>query len=253
MRSPRRITAEPADQFIAGRLRRLRRLRSGDTRVPDEVSEYQSVTTLFAISLGCRRKFRCTRCRETPGRASSPMRPTRTTPMPTSAMERQLCRRRCTLPGATTLSPRFPEAHAGLGRGAALQDSTSGRAHLNQAKANAWTPQQKLGYMRQIVGTMQCRARRLTRSRRLEAAIGRQKRRAMDLDAILYSQLRRAGQRQQCERRASMWRRRRRRAQTPLIRSLFRRRGPRLMKHWSPRAELAAPKPRPPPSPARCR
>ena len=55
---------------------------------------------------------------------------------------------------ATTLSPRFPEAYAGLAEVAALQGQyDQARTYLNQAIASAWTPQQKLGYMRQIVGT----------------------------------------------------------------------------------------------------
>ncbi|HEY6088762.1 MAG TPA: hypothetical protein VD771_03130 [Gemmatimonadaceae bacterium] len=55
---------------------------------------------------------------------------------------------------ATTTSPRFPEAYAGLAEVEALQGHyDQARAYLNQAIANAWTPQQKLGYMRQIVGT----------------------------------------------------------------------------------------------------
>lgn len=55
---------------------------------------------------------------------------------------------------ATTLSPRFPEAHAGLAEVEALQGRyDQARAYLNQAIANAWTPQQKLSYMRQIAGT----------------------------------------------------------------------------------------------------
>ena len=55
---------------------------------------------------------------------------------------------------ATMTSPRFPEAYAGLAEVEALQGHyDQARAYLNQAIANAWTPQQKLGYMRQIAGT----------------------------------------------------------------------------------------------------
>jgi len=55
---------------------------------------------------------------------------------------------------AASLSPRFPEAYAGLAEVAALQDQyDQARAYLNQAIANAWTPSQKLNYMRQIAGT----------------------------------------------------------------------------------------------------
>jgi tetratricopeptide (TPR) repeat protein len=55
---------------------------------------------------------------------------------------------------AAALPPKFPEAYAGLAEVAALQGQyDQARTYLNQAIANAWTPQQKLGYMRQIVGT----------------------------------------------------------------------------------------------------
>ncbi len=55
---------------------------------------------------------------------------------------------------ASTTLPRFPEAYAGLAEVEALQGHyDQARAYLNQAIANAWTPQQKLGYMRQIAGT----------------------------------------------------------------------------------------------------
>jgi tetratricopeptide (TPR) repeat protein len=49
---------------------------------------------------------------------------------------------------------KFPEAYAGLAEVAALQGQyDQARSYLNQAIANAWTPQQKVGYLRQIVGT----------------------------------------------------------------------------------------------------
>ncbi|MFN2637888.1 MAG: tetratricopeptide repeat protein [Gemmatimonadaceae bacterium] len=55
---------------------------------------------------------------------------------------------------AATLTPRFPEAHAGLAELAALRGNyEEARSHLREAIANAWSPQQKLGYARQIAGT----------------------------------------------------------------------------------------------------
>jgi tetratricopeptide (TPR) repeat protein len=55
---------------------------------------------------------------------------------------------------ATTTPPRFPEGYAGLAEVAALQGHyDQARADLNQAIANAWSPAQKLWYMRQIAGT----------------------------------------------------------------------------------------------------
>ena len=55
---------------------------------------------------------------------------------------------------ASTTAPRFPEAYAGLAEVEALQGRYyEARSYLNQAIANAWTPQQKLRYMRQIAGT----------------------------------------------------------------------------------------------------
>ena len=55
---------------------------------------------------------------------------------------------------ATTTPPRFPEGYAGLAEVEALQGHyDQARAYLNQAIANAWSPQQKLSYMRQIAGT----------------------------------------------------------------------------------------------------
>jgi tetratricopeptide (TPR) repeat protein len=55
---------------------------------------------------------------------------------------------------ATQLTPKFPEAYAGLAEVAALQGRyDEARSFLNQAVANAWTQQQKLGYERQIAGT----------------------------------------------------------------------------------------------------
>jgi tetratricopeptide (TPR) repeat protein len=55
---------------------------------------------------------------------------------------------------ATTLTPRFPEAYAGLAEVEALQGHyDQARAYLNQAIANAWSPPQKLNYMREIAGT----------------------------------------------------------------------------------------------------
>jgi tetratricopeptide (TPR) repeat protein len=55
---------------------------------------------------------------------------------------------------ATMTPPRFPESYAGLAEVEALQGHyDQARAYLNQAIANAWGPQQKLSYMRQIAGT----------------------------------------------------------------------------------------------------
>jgi tetratricopeptide (TPR) repeat protein len=55
---------------------------------------------------------------------------------------------------ATTTAPRFPEAYGGLAEVEALQGHyDQARVYLNQAIANAWSPQQKLQYMRQIAGT----------------------------------------------------------------------------------------------------
>ncbi len=55
---------------------------------------------------------------------------------------------------AAALTPRFPEAYAGLAEVEAAQGRyDQARVYLNQAIANAWTPQQKLTYMRAIAGT----------------------------------------------------------------------------------------------------
>jgi tetratricopeptide (TPR) repeat protein len=92
---------------------------------------------------------------------------------------------------ATTLSPKFPEAHAGLAEVAALQGQyDQARAHLNQAIANAWTPQQKLGYMREIVGTYVLQGATADVTKSLEAAIAQAKANGDGVStAILYSQL----------------------------------------------------------------
>jgi hypothetical protein len=93
---------------------------------------------------------------------------------------------------ATTLTPKFPEAHAGLAEVAALQGQyDQARAHLNQAIANAWTPQQKLGYMRQIVGTYAMQgAPSDAITKALESAIAEAKTQGDGIStAILYSQL----------------------------------------------------------------
>jgi tetratricopeptide (TPR) repeat protein len=93
---------------------------------------------------------------------------------------------------ATTLTPKFPEAYAGLAEVAALQGQyDQARTYLNQAIANAWTPQQKLGYMRQIVGAYVVQgapADAITKA--LEAAIAEAKAQGDGIStAILYSQL----------------------------------------------------------------
>jgi tetratricopeptide (TPR) repeat protein len=55
---------------------------------------------------------------------------------------------------ATMTPPRFPESYAGLAEVEALQGHyDQARAYLNQAIANAWSPAQKIWYMRQIAGT----------------------------------------------------------------------------------------------------
>lgn len=55
---------------------------------------------------------------------------------------------------ASMTAPRFPAAYAGLAEVEALQGHyDQARAYLNQAIANAWTPQQKLFGMREIAGT----------------------------------------------------------------------------------------------------
>jgi tetratricopeptide (TPR) repeat protein len=92
---------------------------------------------------------------------------------------------------AAALPPKFPEGYAGLAEVAALQGKyDQARTYLNQAIANAWTPQQKLGYMRQIVGTytLQGAADAITKS--LEAAIAEAKAEGDgSVAAVLYSQL----------------------------------------------------------------
>jgi tetratricopeptide (TPR) repeat protein len=93
---------------------------------------------------------------------------------------------------ATTLTPRFPEAYAGLAEVAALQGQyDQARSYLNQAIANAWSPAQKLTYLRQIVGTYLVQgapAESIMKS--LEAAIAEAKaQRDKRTTAILYSQL----------------------------------------------------------------
>ena len=92
---------------------------------------------------------------------------------------------------ATTLSPRFPEAYAGLAEVAALQGQyDQARSYLNQAIANAWTPQEKLGYMRQIVGTYVLQGAPADVTKSLEAAIAEAKAQGdARMTAALYSQL----------------------------------------------------------------
>jgi len=93
---------------------------------------------------------------------------------------------------AANLTPRFPEAYAGLAEVAALQGQyDQSRSYLNQAIANAWTPQQKLTYLRQIIGTYIVQgapAEPITKS--LEAAIAEAKaQKDKRTTAVLYSQL----------------------------------------------------------------
>ena len=55
---------------------------------------------------------------------------------------------------AASMTPRFPEAYAGLAEVESLQGHyDQARSYLNQAIANAWYPAEKIGYMRQIAGT----------------------------------------------------------------------------------------------------
>jgi len=93
---------------------------------------------------------------------------------------------------ATTLSPKFPEAYAGLAEVAALQGQyDQARAYLNQAIANSWSPQQKLGYMRQITGTYVLQgAPASTLTKQLEASIAEAKAQGdARTTAVLYSEL----------------------------------------------------------------
>ncbi|MDQ6690115.1 MAG: tetratricopeptide repeat protein [Gemmatimonadota bacterium] len=92
---------------------------------------------------------------------------------------------------AASLSPKFPEAYAGLAEVEALQGHyDQARAYLNQAIANAWTPQEKLGYMRQIAGTYSLQGAPEPLVKQLEAIAGEA--RAQNnprLAAITYGQL----------------------------------------------------------------
>jgi tetratricopeptide (TPR) repeat protein len=93
---------------------------------------------------------------------------------------------------ATTMSPKFPEAYAGLAEVAALQGQyDQARAYLNQAIANSWTPQQKLGYMRQIPGTYVLQGTTsATLIKQFENAIAEAKAQGDSRNtAVLYSQL----------------------------------------------------------------
>ena len=92
---------------------------------------------------------------------------------------------------ATTLSPKFPEAYAGLAEVAALQGQyDQARTYLNQAIANSWTPQQKLGYMRQIVGVYVLQGAPADVTKALEAAIAEAKAQGdARSTAVSYSQL----------------------------------------------------------------
>ncbi|MEA2763721.1 MAG: Tetratricopeptide repeat [Gemmatimonadaceae bacterium] len=93
---------------------------------------------------------------------------------------------------ATTLSPKFPEAYAGLAEVAALQGQyDQARGYLNQAIANSWSPQQKLGYMRQIFGVSVLQGAPVsTITQQLEAAIAEAKaQNDARTTAVLYSQL----------------------------------------------------------------
>src|SRR5439155_3657218 len=91
---------------------------------------------------------------------------------------------------ATTLSPRFPEAYAGLAEVAALQGQyDQARAYLNQAIANAWTPSQKLNYMRQIAGTYALQGSAVALATQLDAIAAEAKaQRNPPVAAIAYAQ-----------------------------------------------------------------
>jgi tetratricopeptide (TPR) repeat protein len=93
---------------------------------------------------------------------------------------------------ATTLTPKFPEAYTGLAEVAALQGQyDQARTYLNQAIANAWTRQQRLGYMRQIAGTYALQGAPADAiAKALVAAIAEAKaQNDAPTTAILYSQL----------------------------------------------------------------
>lgn len=93
---------------------------------------------------------------------------------------------------AATLSPKFPEAYAGLAEVAVLQGQyDQARSYLSQAIANAWNPAQKLGYMRQVVGTWVLQGGSVDAiTKQLEASIAEAKaQRDKRTTAVLYSQL----------------------------------------------------------------
>jgi len=93
---------------------------------------------------------------------------------------------------ASTLLPKFPEAYAGLAEVAALQGQyDQARTFLTQAITNAWTAQQRLGYMRQIVGTYVLQGGPGDAIvKQLEAAIAESKaQKDKRTTAVLYSQL----------------------------------------------------------------
>jgi tetratricopeptide (TPR) repeat protein len=92
---------------------------------------------------------------------------------------------------AASLSPRFPEAYAGLAEVAALQGQyDQARAYLNQAIANAWTPSQKLSYMRQIAGTYALEGSAASLATQLDAVANEAKaQKNLQTAAIAYAQL----------------------------------------------------------------
>lgn len=93
---------------------------------------------------------------------------------------------------AAALTPKFPEAYAGLAEVAVLQGQfDQARTFLTQAIANAWSPQQKLGYMRQIAGTYVLQGNQTDAlTKQLQAAITESKaERDKRTTAVLYSQL----------------------------------------------------------------
>ena len=147
---------------------------------------------------------------------------------------------------AAVLPPKFPEAYSGLAEVAALQGQfDQARTFLNQAIANAWSPQQKLGYMRQIVGTYVLEGGQADAiTKQLQAAITESKaQRDKRTTAVLYSQLAtvqanagnaNAAHQSIAQARAAM-------ADVPWSVHFYDAMAHGLMKHWAPAAqELSA-------------
>jgi len=92
---------------------------------------------------------------------------------------------------AASMSPRFPEAYAGLAEIASLQGNyDQARSYLNQAIANAWGPQEKLDYMRAILGTYTLQGSAADASRQLAAIAAEAKaQNDPEAEAITYAQI----------------------------------------------------------------